>query len=1250
MESTNKKDRYLNFAGSSQNKRYSKALKEGYVNIDEKTYTDNLVYAFGLSKLINYYNLDGKIDSDWSDFLIDEAVVLAAITFVKPAEIENNFKTNYQKTLLLNNINKKLFYFDHALNVVFDIAKKIDTWYVNLRIVEDFINEEVNIRNEIANIISYKLVPAMQKLKAMVLGAEDKTAINTAYKVNFKSLNHIWQLENIKASKVAFEGNTKRDKINNACDALQILFQEFYEAIIYIKQKAQDYLDESLKSDHHFPEVALLLSFLDLYKYPQKQINELSKRYQDYYYRTILQQSEKDAINSQVYLSFTLDNEVQQASIPQGAKFIAGADNTGKNILFETDYDFDVNRAQLKQLRNLYLANTTISYGKENFGHVNNIYCNELNVFDNQKKDIADKMKSQPIFGENQRGKGDSDRTMANAILGFAIASPALFLKEGKREIDVVLNLREGAYKIILDYLNIYSKHLNISLKEMIVKCFLDAFLIQLSSEQGWLDIKRYVVSLDDKSSSIIIKFDVSSEMPSIVALNKELHIDDLETDYPVLKIILNNKSYIYSYFLFKETEIEQIAINTSVKGVKDLTLQNNVGPVNTDNPFLPFGPVPTIGSYMIIGSNEIFQKQISDLKINIEWFKVPSENLGFAEYYKEYGTHVDNASFEARLSILNSGTWFPEEDAEKQTIKLFRTRGKEDKPDPEPKSALSPWLILDNLNISKIRQEPNFKEIKGKQVYNTLSKRGFLKMELINPLNAFGHDVYPNILSDITLENSKTGFIKGKKKKPLPNSPFTPTIKSLTIDYKSSSVISVKDSQATDSNILNEHGQLFHIHPFGTAKVYPNSMVKQVKLIPSFDFQGALFLGFKDIRAPQTVSVLFEMLDEFTISSEEEPPEIEWSYLANNNWYHIKPANIIRDDTNGFLRTGIIMVNVPEDINQLNTILSPDFFWLRVTVRANVEGASNLISVASQVVKATLVGNEELYRSGYLAKNLPPSTIQRPLKNLKGVKNVFQPLASFNGQTFENGESFKTRVSERLRHRDRAVSCWDYERIVLNHFPQIERVTCLPNMVSSNLNAPGNILLVVSPFPESVINSKEPRTSSELLYEIKSYLKNYTSPFVNIEVRNPSYERIRVICSVKFTEAHNHGFYIQKLNEHINTYLSGKMGGDSHGSLVGKVVYCSDVITYIRTLPFIQFVTRFSIVQAARDITGNYVLIDTAREGDEKDGLKATKPWSVLVPSDQHQITVLIDKKEEQSMQAGIDYLELGGDFIIND
>jgi hypothetical protein len=236
------------------------------------------------------------------------------------------------------------------------------------------------------------------------------------------------------------------------------------------------------------------------------------------------------------------------------------------------------------------------------------------------------------------------------------------------------------------------------------------------------------------------------------------------------------------------------------------------------------------------------------------------------------------------------------------------------------------------------------------------------------------------------------------------------------------------------------------------------------------------------------------------------------------------------------------------------------------------------------------------------------------------------------------------------LKHRNRAINCWDFERLVLDNFPQIEKVTCLPGITSNNLDAPGNVLLVVIPFANSVMNNKEPKASSEYLYKIKFFLQDHTSPFTKVEVRNPSYERIRIICAVKFKGTHNYGYYIQQLNEQVNNYISGNLIGARPQSQMGKVIYCSDVITYLRTLPYVEFITQFSMVQAARDITGNYILLDTAREGDPSSGLKATKPWSVLVPADQHHFSIIVDRKEQSSMQAGIEYLELGQDFIINE
>lgn len=1240
---------YFNFTGCSQNGRYARELDQNYISIDEHSFTDNLVYSFGLSKLINYYNLENKADGDWSDFLRDEAVILAAISFIQPAEFEEKFKKLIFRASSFKKREKKLKYIKAAFDEIYAIARKIDVWYRNLKDVEDFQQEEVRFRNEISNIIETKLAGSLKKFKSFCLAAGDKKTINLPLVFDFDSFSFVWELSGVEPSAVIFQGKNIPERINAAAETLQSIFQVFYEAMIYLRQKALKELETSLDTDNHYPEVALLLAFLKLYEFPRKKLNSLTTKYLDYYYRNILKQSGRNAVDDKVYLSFVLDKEAQETIIPGGARFIAGTDKEQRDVYYATDEEVVVNRARLSKLLNLYMAKKELHLEGENLSRINNVYRSELPVINWSEKPDLSKRIAYPTFGENQEGKGENDLSMEYAPLGLAISSPALLLAEGKREVNLKIQLKPEAYKQLEGKIRNIARELNCSFKEAIAKSLLNSLNMVITASEGWMPVKNSIVTIEKASNSLVIKFDILASDPEIIPLDKALHEEEIDSGYPMLKLELNNNSYLYPYSLLRNAEIDQVVINTRVSGVKRLHLHNNVGAVNPTSPFFPFGPVPKIGSFLVIGNNEVFQKQLDDLKIHLEWFDLPHEEHGFKDYYKDYKMKVNNASYEVSVSILNEGRWIPEDEEEKQQLKLFRTKDNPKRPEPSVKDKLSQKTSFENIDMNLIYQAPNYSEIKLKPDYNSMSKRGFLKIELVSPLHAFGHEVYPALVSDITLENSKTGFLKGKTKKDLPRPAFTPQVRSISLDYESTTRISMKENFQA-GNRGSGGDALYHLHPYGHIKVFPNKSMKKISVVPEYDTQGELYLGLEEINAPQQVSLLFEMLDEFNISSEEEPPEIEWAFLADNRWYGLKPSNILRDDTNSFLKTGIIIIDIPESINRNNTLFDSKFYWLKVSVKRNIEVASRNLSVASQVATATLVGNEKLHHSGYLDKPLPRYSIQRPVKSITGIRTVLQPLPSFGGLSFENDKVFQARISERLKHRKRAVTTWDYERLVLDQYPQIEKAVCLPNMTSSSLNAPGHVLLVVSPFASSVLNSREPKASSELLYEIKSYVQDHSSPFTRIEVRNPSYERIRIICSVKFPGSQNQGYYIQKLNEDINDYLTGNIGSMTIGHQMDKIIYCSDVITYLRTLPYIEYITRFSIVQAARDITGNYVLLDTADESGDKAGLRATKPWSLLVPADQHQFTILSDKKDQDSQQAGIDYLELGNDFIINE
>ncbi|NJL14400.1 MAG: hypothetical protein HC913_16260 [Microscillaceae bacterium] len=87
-----------------------------------------------------------------------------------------------------------------------------------------------------------------------------------------------------------------------------------------------------------------------------------------------------------------------------------------------------------------------------------------------------------------------------------------------------------------------------------------------------------------------------------------------------------------------------------------------------------------------------------------------------------------------------------------------------------------------------------------------------------------------------------------------------------------------------------------------------------------------------------------------------------------------------------------------------------------------------------------------------------------------------------------------------------------------------------------------------------------------------------------------------------------------------------------------------------MRTLPYVEFITKFSMIQIANETEGRFTLLDTAREGGTKSFLQATKPWSALVPAEEHQITLIDAREEIKSAQAGIADLELGREFIVEE
>lgn len=1245
---TSKKIERLTSAGTTQSGRKFAALDFEYVKIDERKFEDLLVFASGFSRLVNFYNLENKVEGDWSEFLSDETVILATIIDADPPEIEKRFKHNLSKALLFKRKEKKLFYFRKCFREIYELAIRFQNWYYRLKAVESYNNENLAIKNEISNAISGKLINALQILIEQQQLINESLDEEDQILIDYSNFREIWTFS-YSEPKEDIPGRKFPENAASIGSQLEKSFQAFFETLLYLKLKAPEYLEQSLRSDTHYPEVALFLAFLKLFQHAQGNINNITRRHLDFYYTTVLNQERKPAVKDKVYLKFLLYQTADISEIKSGTGFHAGEDNKGNEVKYFTDSPILVNKARIDKLRTIHIGRKHFNVQGQEKTYLKEILASDIDAKELARKPGDNRPKTLfATFGEPQDGKGSHEKTMHDAAIGFAVSSPVLFLKEGHREIFVKLEFSSDSFKSLQQKLNDLAFVEKNSRKEIFIKCFMEAFDIKFTAPEGWYTIDNYVVSEDETTSSLIIRFDVNESEPSIVKFDPEVHEGKLSGISPVVRFSLSHDSFIFPYSLLNDLILEEVEITVNVSNLKELVLFSNIGQLSPDNPFYPFGPMPNPGSYLLIGSNEAFRKNLDKLNVNIEWFDLPRSASGFFGHYQKYGINIDNASFEARLSILEGGRWKPVR-GEQQKIKLFRSEGEPAVDRPKSKAALDAQTLIRNIDVSKLSQAPDYEGINKVLTYTNTTQRGFVKVELANPEFGFAHSVYPGVLSETAMKNSRVSFLnlKGKKTEKLPDPPYTPQIKDISLDYSSTAVISLKDRSRRVQEADPFRGSIFHIHPFGEELVYPDNSSQQTFLLPDYRFEGSLLLGFTNINPPQTVTMLFEMFDDYTISSEEDPPVIEWSFLANNKWLPLKPSRILRDDTNGFIKTGIIEIDLPYEINRNNSIMDASLFWVRASAVRNIDVTSKTVSVYTQVVTATLDPNYDT-DSKHLHQPLPPFSVQRSVENIEGIESVIQPLPSFNGFPHEPEERFFTSVSERLRHKGRAIMPWDFERMILEEFPAVQKVACLPTMTSENLDAPGSVLIVVSPKENQQIQVTEPMASSELLYQVKTFIAGMMSPFLKLEVRNPAYERIKIICGVKFKDGYNYGFFLQKLNEELKKYLTkGNEKGSTTMNLGGKV-NTSDILSFMRTLPYVDFITRFSMVQAARDFSGNWVLIDTAREGDSKSFLQATKPWSILVPSAEHQIMVLNEKLEERSLQAGIDSLELGSDFII--
>lgn len=541
--------------------------------------------------------------------------------------------------------------------------------------------------------------------------------------------------------------------------------------------------------------------------------------------------------------------------------------------------------------------------------------------------------------------------------------------------------------------------------------------------------------------------------------------------------------------------------------------------------------------------------------------------------------------------------------------------------------------------------------------VYKPGVKRGFVKLELNS---SFYHNIHSRLISESTIANTVTfGHIINTSKATdeagkiaealaslrLPKAPYTPQMRSVVLDYKSSVDIDVSVNTSTNEaargkeiqeKYENRVEQFFHLTPFGSVEIFPagdapigsiqhpGEIVVTRDLVPQFDSksaiaanadindpEGTLLIGIKDLNPPQNLTLYFA-LAEGTENTALEPAGVIWSFLVNNQWVPFMPDKIVMDTTNGLVNTGIITFELSSYIDIDNSVLPEGLHWIRASVPNNLEAFSDVIEIRTQSAQASFFDKENA--ADRIAEPVEGGTISKLVLNDFAIKTIEQPLPSFGGRVKEQSQQFYGRVSERISHKQRAVTISDYERIVLEEFNDILKVKCINHMDPDTELSPGSVTIVVIPYPVSRFESKniELRAGAGRLESIERYLRDIASPFIQLDVRNPSYEQVQLSFAVDFLPGFDRRHYEKQLQLDIQKFLAPWAFGEPESIKFGGEIKASAILNHIEELPYVDYITEFTVKHYH----------ESNPLGANAETVKATTSASILVAHTNHIIT----------------------------
>jgi hypothetical protein len=923
------------------------------------------------------------------------------------------------------------------------------------------------------------------------------------------------------------------------------------------------------------PHLGLLGAFLALYSYPQRIINEFTGRHLDFQMQRVLRFTPRPPQADHAHLLFELKKGAAPTAITPALRLTAGKDAHGVELIYQPVREVVVGQGKVAALHSVFHNDKGI------------FFAPLANSGDGLGAALSDgKSAAQPGW----RPFGGAD--LPPAQIGFALASPVLRMQEGQRTVNI---------NLCLNHLDA-GKHTSATLAA--------AFEAHITGPKGWQG--PFPLSATLSVDRLALSFSLPASSPAVVDYDPKLHGQAFAAQSPVLQLLLKPDAGL-RYDDLSALCLSSASIKVEVQTLQAVSLENDNGSLNPKKAFLPFGAQPVVGSRFMIGCDEALAKNLLDLKVKLAWQGAPANLATWYTGYANVARMQDGVSCNLVYQDRSGQV--------KSTVLDLMARDSSGVSTLSPNAPPPSPLLWENKYDSRL-----YAFFSGGSLISRLMGR---RLAMKRPLYQREHDLVPAPTARsgfITISLSED-FLHGdyrhesiqhavNQDKIVLNEPYTPKVQAISIDYQAQSD-EVDISANAEDSFTNFDLQFFHVGCFGQMRehAYLRSQYafvadKRVTLLPGYASEGELLIGISAVAAGDSLSLLMQVA-EGSANPDLPAQKLSWSVLCDNYWRDLTPQELALDTSNDLRASGILAMTLPQETSTENSWLPGGYVWLRASVPGNSAAVCRLISVAANAVEVQFIdqGNDP----AHLAQPLAAKSIAKLKTPQAAVKGVDQPYASFGGSQQETSAMLTRRAAERLRHRNRCITPWDYERMLLEAFPRAHKVKCIPHACGKSWLAPGHVMLVVIPDlrNQNAVDPLQPHADIDTLTRMKDFAQQHCGMQVKLKVKNPLYLGVQLDFKVRLRSGFAFNYYSQQLQETLIRTLSPWAFDASRSIEFGGRIYRSVLLDVVEELPYVDYVTDFKMGLATSDGTP---LKDVAE-------LSADTPDAILVSAPVHTI-----------------------------